>query len=71
MFKLLIKILRRELEYSVIKTFITAEEASKLRNSTSRLKILRIREKLILNNKKMRIGYDYFLINVFSWTKTF
>ena len=52
LFKLLIKILRRESEYSDVKNFITEEEVSKLQNSTSRLKILRNREKSTSNNKR-------------------
>ena len=52
LFKLLIKILRRESEYSDVNNFIAEEEVSKLQNCTSRLKILRNRAKLTSDNKR-------------------
>ena len=61
LFKLLIKILRRESEYSDVNNFTAKEEVSKLQNGTSRLKILRNREKLTFNNKR-KIEYSLQLL---------
>ena len=52
LFKLLMKILRRDSEYSDVNNYITEEEVSMLQNSTIKLKILRNREKLTSNNKR-------------------